>query len=185
MRETAFSQAKRSGFGWAGLRTVSGNNLQQLYENHADELEAFARQRIGRDESRDVVHDAYLRLMNYAGQTTLENPRAYLYRVTANVANDQGAREKRRKEWIDQDGEPETLQSSTPSPETTVEARKALQGCLAALNELPEIYRHVFLLHRIDGLGQGEVAEALGIPKRTVERYIAKALAHCLARTKQ
>lgn len=159
--------------------------LHILYEKHADELEAFARQRVGRDESRDVVHDAYLRLIDYAQETPLENPRAYLYRVTANVANDQGNRAKTRQAWIDPDTGPETLHATTPGPEATVLARKTLQGCLAALDELPEIYRHVFLLHRVDGLGQGEVAAALGIPKRTVERYIAKALAHCLARAGQ
>ena len=35
---------------------------------------------------------------------------------------------------------------------------------------------------RADGMAQREAATALGIPKRTVERYIAKALAHCLER---
>ncbi|MCE1240102.1 MAG: RNA polymerase sigma factor [Azonexaceae bacterium] len=161
---------------------MSGNNLRTLYEAHAGELEAFARRRVGREDSRDVVHDAYLRLIDYAEKTTLENPRAYLYRITANVANDHGSKTQTREKWTDPDVEPETLHASTPGPEATVAARSELQNCLSALDELPEIYRHVFLLHRIDGLSQSEVAGALDIPKRTVERYIAKALAHCLAR---
>ena len=67
-------------------------------------------------------------------------------------------------------------------PMATVTARDALRCCQAALEELPEICGHVFLLHRVDGMAQCDVASALGIPKRTVERYIAKALAHCLKR---
>ncbi|MBK7645936.1 MAG: hypothetical protein IPJ12_01825 [Betaproteobacteria bacterium] len=30
---------------------------------------------------------------------------------------------------------------------------------------MPEIHRHVFLLHQVDGMAQGDVATALGIPK--------------------
>lgn len=164
------------------MPTSAKRNLHILYENHAAELDAFARRRVGQDESRDVVHDAYLRLMNYADEATLENPRAYLYRVTANVANDHNSRTKARAEWTESDVEPDTLHSLTLGPEATVAARNTLQLCLAALTELPEIYRHAFLLHRVDGMAQGDVATALGIPKRTVERYIAKALAHCLER---
>ena len=164
------------------MPTSAKSNLHLLYENHAAELVAFARKRVGEDESRDVVHDAYLRLINYAEGAALENPRAYLYRVTANVANDHGAKAKSRTEWSEPDVEPDTLHSPTPGPEASLVARNTLQLCLAALGELPEIYRHVFLLHRVDGMAQGDVATALGIPKRTVERYIAKALAHCLER---
>lgn len=164
------------------MPTSVKRKLHVLYENHASELNAFARQRVGHDDSRDVVHDAYLRLMNYADDAVIENPRAYLYRVTANVANDHGARTKARNDWTEPDVDPDSLYSVAPGPEAAASTRNALQRCLAALEELPEIYRHVFLLHRVDGLSQGEVAAAIGIPKRTVERYIAKALAHCLER---
>lgn len=164
------------------MPTSRTRNLHILYESHVAELDAFARRRVGEDDSRDVVHDAYLRLMNYGDHAAIENPRAYLYRVTANVANDHGARTKARAECTEPDIEPDALHSMAPGPEATAVARNRLQLCLNALAELPEIYRHVFLLHRVDGMPQGDVASALGIPKRTVERYIAKALAHCLER---
>jgi RNA polymerase sigma factor (sigma-70 family) len=160
------------------------HKIHSLYETHARELEAFARQRVGCDDARDVVHDAYLRVLNYADDATIENPRAYLYRVTTNVANDHGARARLRTEWIEPEADPDDLHSPLPDPESATISRHALQRCLAALEELPDVYRHVFLLHRVDGVGQGEIAAALGIPKRTVERYIAKALVHCLARTR-
>jgi RNA polymerase sigma-70 factor (ECF subfamily) len=80
------------------------------------------------------------------------------------------------------DVEPDTLVSPNPGPDETLSARRNLQHCMSALAELPNVYRHVFLLHRVDGMAQAEIAQALKIPKRTVERYIAKALAHCLER---
>lgn len=157
-------------------------SLQLFYERHADELEAFARQRVGRDEALDVVHDAYLRLVAYANPATLDNPRAYLYRVTGNVANDHVANVLRQGAWTEPDADPDMAECLRPGPERQVELRDTLNRCLAALDELPEIYRHVFLLHRVDGMAQGDIAAALGIPRRTVERYFAKTLAHCLKR---
>lgn len=154
--------------------------LQVLYERHADELDAFARQRVGRDEARDVVHDSYLRLVTYTDPAALDNPRAYLYRVTGNVANDHVARALRQGDWIEPDSDPYMAECPNPGPERQAEIRDTLNRCLAALDQLPEVCRHVFLLHRVDGMGQSEISVALGIPKRTVERYVAKALALCL-----
>lgn len=163
----------------------TGAKLTNLYLLHSGELHAFARQRVGGEEAADVVQDAYLRVLQYADQGTLENPRAYLYRVTANVATDRGVAQKKCNDRLEHEIDLDTLNSETPGPEATIDSRQRLQRCLGALDELPPVYRHVFLLHRIDALTQGEIADALGIPKRTVERYIAKTLEHCLERLGQ
>jgi len=155
-------------------------SLHALYKDHAKELTSFASQRVGHEDSRDVVHDAYVRLATYGEPESLQNPRAYLYRVTANVANDYGRRSIRRSEVADPGSDPCEAISPTPGPDQQLEHRRTLERCLAALEKLPDIYRHVFLLHRVDGIPQAEISAALGIPKRTVERYIAKALAHCM-----
>jgi RNA polymerase sigma factor (sigma-70 family) len=157
-------------------------NLQTLYEDHFTELVAFARQRVGADEARDVVHDAYLRVLKYGDGNPVGNPRAYLYQITSNAAKDHGAQASARASLAVPDVEPDTLVSPNPGPDETLSARRNLQHCMSALAELPNVYRHVFLLHRVDGMAQAEIAQALKIPKRTVERYIAKALAHCLER---
>lgn len=158
-------------------------NLHVLYESHARELRAFAQRRVGRDEAEDVVHDTYLRVLQYGGDKgELENPRAYLYRVAANVATDRGAALKASNGRIEPEVDPDSLDSPAPGPEAVIGARRRLERCLAALDELPAVYRHVFLLHRIDGLTQSQIAGTLDIPKRTVERYVAKALEHCLKR---
>lgn len=159
--------------------------LTNLYLLHSGELRAFARQRVGKDEAADVVQDTYLRVLQYADQSALENPRAYLYRVAANVATDRGVTQKKCNERLEPEVELDSLDSAMPGPEATIDSRQRLQRCLVALDDLPAVYRHVFLLHRIDGLTQGEITDALGIPKRTVERYIAKTLEHCLERLGQ
>lgn len=159
---------------------VPKRSLQALYQAYAKELTSFARRRVGHDDSRDVVHDAYIRLVTYGEPESLQNPRAYLYRVAANVANDYGKRSLQREALAATPSGTAPDERLEPGPEDHLEHRRTLLRCLAALDELPELYRHIFLLHRVDGVPQAEIAATLGMPLRTVERYIAKALAHCL-----
>ncbi len=166
-----------------GTLEVSGRaDLHSLYKNYARELWAFVQRRVGRDEAADVVQDTYLRVLQYGDPRQLENPRAYLYRVAANVATDRGTALKASNDRIEPEVDLDALDAPSPETEVVIAARHDLQRCLAALDELPQLYRHVFLLHRVDGMTQGEISASLDIPKRTVERYIAEALKHCLLR---
>jgi RNA polymerase sigma factor (sigma-70 family) len=156
------------------------NNLHVLYTEFAGELTAFVRRRVGAVEADDVVQETYLRVMQYANQIELEHPRAYLFRIAANVTFDHNKVMKSDRDRFDSEVDPDSFHSEAPDQEADCEARQRLQRCLAALERMPAIYRHVFLLHRIDGMTQSEIAEALDMPKRTVERYIARALERCL-----
>ena len=62
--------------------------LAGLFQAHASELHGFARRRVGRQEAEDVVQDAYLHLLQRGTAATLDQPRAYLFRIAANLAVD-------------------------------------------------------------------------------------------------
>lgn len=164
------------------MSTLPAVTLYDWYTRFLRELDRFAQRRLNREDAGDAVHDAYVRVMQYTAAATPENPRAYLYRVVGNVATDRALALKAQSERHDTDCDLEGLLATAPEPDAVIEARERLRHCLQALDELPPAYRHAFVLHRVDGLTQAEVAAALGIPRRSVERYIAKALEHCLMR---
>ena len=49
------------------------------------------------------------------------------------------------------------------------------------LSGLPLRVRHVFILSRLDGLPQPQIAQQLGISIATVERDLRRAFLHCLS----
>ena len=158
--------------------------LDTLFRRHSMELLAFANQRGGELESEDLVQEAYLRLLQHPDFESINNPRAYLYKMTANLGSDHHRwKSVRARHTETEEVEPDSLISPLPGPEASMDGELLLRKCLAALATLPDVYRHVFLLHRIDGLSHKEIVEAIQLPRRTVERYCAKALAHCFSHT--
>jgi RNA polymerase sigma-70 factor (ECF subfamily) len=148
------------------------------------ELVTFAHSRVGQLEAEDLVQEAYLHLLQHPDCATIHNPRAYLYKIIANLGFDYHRSALIRSQYIEFDDiEPDSLVSPHPAPEVLTEGQMLFNKCLVALETLPDVYRHVFLLNRIDGLSHKEIAKALQLPQRTVERYCAKALAQCFAGT--
>ena len=48
-----------------------------------------------------------------------------------------------------------------------------------AIEQLPNRCQQVFILSRLHGLANGEIAELLGISRNMVEKHIIRALLHC------
>ncbi len=154
-----------------------------LFQRHQQELLKFAGQHSNDEVAEDLVQEAYIRLMRQAQAEKIDNPRAYLFKVTHNLSIDYLRQGQVRSRYLEcNDIDLEHIADSRPEPEADIESQLMLQQCLDALDSLPEVYRHVFLLHRIDGMTYNEIGEALKIPARTIERYAVKALAHCFAK---
>lgn len=153
--------------------------LDFLFISHRAELVAFAEQKASAQQAEDLVQDAFLRLLQHGDIENIDNHRAYLYKVTANVGVNQFRRQP-PVDFLDDSGvDPDSLICPLPQPDTVNESRETYELCMQALDALPVLVRTVFLLHRVDGMAQADIGKAFNLPLRTVERYCAKALAHC------
>ncbi|MCD9008078.1 RNA polymerase sigma factor [Luteimonas sp. XNQY3] len=76
----------------------------------------------------------------------------------------------------------EPLLGDAASVEDIVDARRALHRLSSqTLDALPSKCRKAFVLHRVDGLTYPEIAAAMGISVKMVEKHIGRALARCRA----
>ncbi|QBR71675.1 RNA polymerase subunit sigma-24 [Beijerinckiaceae bacterium] len=158
--------------------SASDGVLAGLYQAHAHELQGFARRRVGRQEAEDVVQDTYLHLLQRGAAATLEHPRAYLFRIAANLAVDLTRKTKIRSRYAGDNIDLEQLSGNSGSPEAASEGAMELRRLQAALAELPPLCRAAFLLNRIDGLTYAEIGERLGLSVRTIDRYMVRAWSH-------
>lgn len=141
--------------------------------------------------AEDVVQETWIRA-NAASAVLPDNPKAYLYRMAGNLAIDHLRRrvawERMAKSAEESVGAPNTLLEELPNavsdPLDVVISHRELDVLCAAVSELPDKCREVFLLYRGHGLTMREIALHLSISDKTVEKHIARAMVHCRARLK-
>jgi RNA polymerase sigma-70 factor (ECF subfamily) len=134
-------------------------------------------------EAEDAVQDAYVsaftHLASYRGESTLAT---WLSRI---VMNEALGRLRRRRSTVDLAAlesvrsEAEIIQFplSTPSddPERTMAQRQILQLVEQATDNLPEVFRLVFVTRVIEGISVEETSELLGIKPETVKTRLHRA----------
>jgi RNA polymerase sigma-70 factor (ECF subfamily) len=149
--------------------------LTALYDRCAPMLHGVLRRTLGPDlELDDVLHDAFLRLVDSLGN--LSEPRAlpgFATRIAAHTALD-ALRRRRRRRWL-RFFAPEDLEEPEPVG-VDDEARQALRRFDALLEAVlsPE-ERVAFSLRVVGGLELTEVAEACGCSLATVKRRVGRA----------
>jgi RNA polymerase sigma-70 factor (ECF subfamily) len=133
-----------------------------------------------RDEAEDLVQETYLRLMQVE---TIETGRvrALIFKVATNLAYDR-FRQRRARGPHSDDALLADVPAPNPTPERVVAFEQGVEVVKRALLELKPRCRHVFLLRTTAELGYEEIAQRLGISKRTAEREMQHALEVCQRR---
>ncbi|WP_051330199.1 sigma-70 family RNA polymerase sigma factor [Niveispirillum irakense] len=155
--------------------------ISKLYTTHAHWLRDWLRLRT-RCASRaaDLTQDTFCRLLEQPRLPPLASPRGYLATVARRLLIDDIRRREIERAIADicalQNGEADLL-----TPERIAEAAQFLDMVARLLDTLPEQARTAFLLRRVEGLSQQEVATALGVSLATVKRHIALSYASCLS----
>ncbi len=120
------------------------------------------------DDVKDLAQNIFIKI--WLLRASLEEVRsfgAYLYRMTRNAAIDYCRKHKVKIPLTDQYNEEE----SYPLDESYFARERQLQY-EASIHNQPDKRRQVFLLSRVDGLSNTEIAQRLGISKKTVENHI-------------
>jgi RNA polymerase sigma factor (sigma-70 family) len=127
-------------------------------------------------EIDDIVQETYAVLSGLADIGHITQPRAYLYTTAQSILLQHVRRA--RIVSIEAVAEIERLDITHDErcPERHAMAGQELRRIGEALATLPEKCRQVFVLRRVEGLSQREIAVRLGISENTVEKHIVKGL---------
>lgn len=130
----------------------------------------------------DVAQETFLRAFAAEADQEVRDPRAFLYKVARNLAlNERSRLSTRLTGAIEDFPDPSVLgQKDQVTGEQMLEGREKLAIFADAVARLPDQCRRVFLLRKVQGLSQREVAAQLGISESTVEKHVAAGLGRCM-----
>lgn len=125
----------------------------------------------------DIAQEAYLRAFQSGRDNPPRSPRAFLLRVARNLALNELSRKSR---WMTENIEAAGLeQRSGNTLEDDLQSQQRLSLFCEAASNLPMQCRKVFLMRKVYGYTQREIARELGISEKTVEKHVATGLLRC------
>lgn len=165
--------------------------LEHLYRLHRSWLQKWLQSRLGNhSDAADIAHDTFLRLLTAPehsrekqGGWQLQEPRSYLTLVAKRLMSNLQRRRALEAAYLGVLAQQPQLQA--PSPEERLQIIETLLKIDLLLDDLPGKVRSAFLLAQLEGLGYARIAERLGVSERSVKRYVAQALAHCILAMEQ
>jgi RNA polymerase sigma factor (sigma-70 family) len=142
-------------------------------------LRNFIRKRVSDEaDAEDILQDVFYELIEaYRLMKPIEQAGAWMFRVARNRIVDRFRRKKPEaftgvKDPDEESGDSLTLEDLLPSPDAGPEAAYArsifMEELDAAIDELPEDQREVFIAHEYDGLSFKEISAETGVSINTL-----------------
>lgn len=149
-------------------------SFNELINNYSSVVLGTAARILGdTQQAQDVHQEVFLEIWRrwhkYNGRT---NWNAYLYRATVRSAI-RLARKSRTGQFIPQ--QPEAL-ANTSNPDENVKIAELQRKLAGSLSKLPKRQAQVFVLSRIEGLGNEKIAGLLGCSQKTVRVHLHRAV---------
>lgn len=154
--------------------------LDLLRTQESDRLLRFFRSRLrDREDAADAMQETALRVLQVSQTTSIENPKAYLFQIAKSVARLTIIKQVRERPLLVSLEAGLEVACDSPNQEQIVTGRQHLAVMAQEISALPKRCQEVFILSRIHGFPNGEIAVRLGISRNMVEKHIIKALLHC------
>ncbi len=130
----------------------------------------------GDHESEDAMQQAWLSAYSHLGQYQgTSSFSTWMARIALNEALGRAGRRPRLTPIDEVHEEDEGMRSKTQDPEGRAADRELGRMMEEAVDELPDLYRSVFVLREIEGMSTADAALALGVSKEAVKVRLHRA----------
>jgi RNA polymerase sigma factor (sigma-70 family) len=162
----------------SGSQTSHGFELLEAFLECRSGLKRLIAKIVRPHEIDDILQETFIRACAAAEKTSIRHPRSFMLKTAQNLALNHVTSAYHRLTDM------EDFASSDVSPlteplEEKIESEERFRGFCQAVRALPPQCRRVFVLRKVYGLSQQEIAQQLEISESTVEKHIVKGLLAC------
>ncbi len=134
-------------------------------------------------EIEDIVQETYVRLCQVNVEGTIHSPKSFMFTTARNLALDyQKQANVRLVDKVDDWQEFEQMLSNDAKDEVyhQVETNEEFSSFCDAIRHLPTQTRKVFVLKKVYGYSQKEIAQKLSLSESTIEKHISNGTKRCM-----
>jgi RNA polymerase sigma-70 factor (ECF subfamily) len=154
--------------------TCDETAFSSFYKSHVKSLRNFLVYKFGTlNQAEDLTQEVFIKLWQNCSSVPLEKAKSYIY----TIANNSSLNEiKHKKVVLEYENNFTGADKTNENPEFILEEKQFKEKLLNAIENMNEIHRIAFLMHRIDGKKYSEIAQELNISVKAVEKRIHLAL---------
>jgi RNA polymerase sigma-70 factor (ECF subfamily) len=141
-------------------------------------LGRFIARIVGAHDIDDILQETFIRACAASEKTDIRHPRSFMFKTAQNLALNHVTSAYYKRTDIE-DFSSTDVPDAMESLESDFESKERFLEFCRAVRALPAQCRRVFVLRKVYGLSQQEIAEYLGISQSTVEKHVAKGLLLC------
>lgn len=160
------------------MNTPANIFVSDLVRRYDTALRRFLSVRVHPDDIGDLVNECYLRLLMLREPQRVQHPRAFLLTTARNLVRDRWRRRGPEGATSESVVDPNCVAAPEAGPDHWAMQSQLLEMFQTAIAELPPAVATVFMRRRVAGESSQHIAEDLGVTVRTVQKYVAQALAH-------
>ena len=157
--------------------------FESLHDAFRGSLRRYFARRVRDDsEAEDLVQDVFERLAKRDEPVEGERVGGYVFETANSVFTDRLRRRRSRRADVHDQFDEQLHGEAVDSPEELMLQRERIARASAALLELPERTRAIFVLRRLEGMAYLSIAARLEISVSAVEKHMERAVRHLAAR---
>lgn len=149
------------------------DDFKLLFDQYYEGIKSFLYYKIGDIEvAEDIVQEVFLKLWDKRSSIDLKTVKSFLF----TVANNMAINHLKHRSIVFNFVRNENKSEKVNSPQYELEMKEFKENLERLLAEMPENYRVVFLMNRIDKLTYNEIAERLELSVKAIEKRMSNAL---------
>jgi RNA polymerase sigma-70 factor (family 1) len=154
---------------------LTQEDFKNLFEMHFAGIRNYVFYRSGDTEvATDIAQETFLKIWEKQNSIHPESVKGLLYKIAGDLFVSHYRKEKRSFNFFSHF----ILEENGQTPEEIMAFEQLKGDYRKALEKLPEKQRTVFLMSRFENMKYTEIAEAVGISVKAVEKRMGLALKH-------